>query len=146
MREKSTTAGTTLFASELNGFEGMYRSMKLKSGRGSTRLVLKNEAFWTDGKRQRDQERERQRQEPQAADHGRGSQAQRLQLGRPERPQARDDRDGDVGQDHHLEQLDEAVRCPLQRRGLLAEEQPGEDAEREPDEDLARERHEGVWT
>ena len=96
------------------------------------------------GKRQRDQERERQRQDPQAADHGGGFQTQRLQLGRPERPQAGDDRDRDVGQDHHLEQLDEAVRRPLQRRRLLAEEQPGEDAEREPDEDLARERHETV--
>jgi len=49
MRENSTTAGTTLFASELNGFDGMYRSMKLNAGRGSTRLELKNEAFWTDG-------------------------------------------------------------------------------------------------
>ena len=94
------------------------------------------------GKRQRDQERERQRHEPQAANHGRGSQAQRPELGGPERPETGDDRDGDVGQHHHLEQLDETVGRPLQRRRPLAEEQPGEDAKREPDEDLSRERHE----
>ena len=49
MREKRTTAGTTLFARALNGFAGMYRSMKLKAGRRSTRLELKNEALSTAG-------------------------------------------------------------------------------------------------
>ena len=98
------------------------------------------------GKRQGDQECERERHEPQAANHRRGSQAQRPELGPPERAEAGDDRDGDVGQHHHLEQLDETVSRPLQRRGPLAEEQSGEDAQREPGEDLSRERHEsGGW-
>ena len=93
------------------------------------------------GKRQRDQERERERQQPQTANHRRGAQAQRAELGGPERPETGDDRDGDVGQHHHLEQLDEPVGRPLQRRRLLAEEQPGEDAESEPGEDLSGKRH-----
>ena len=93
------------------------------------------------GKRDRNQERERERHEPQAANHGRGSQAQRAELGGPERPEAGDDGDGDVGQHHHLEQLDEPVGRPLHRRRPLAEEQPGEDAAGEPDQDLSRKRH-----
>ena len=48
--ENSTTAGTTLFASELNGLAEMYRAMKSNAGCRSTRLELKNEAFWTWGK------------------------------------------------------------------------------------------------
>jgi len=36
------------------------------------------------------------------------------------------------GEDRHLEQLDVAVRCPLERGRLLAEEQPYQDAEVRP--------------
>ena len=93
------------------------------------------------GKRQRDQEGERERHQPQTADHRRGSQAQRADLGVAEGPEAGDDGDGDVGQHHHLEQPDEPVGRPLQRRRLLAEEQPGDDAASEPDEDLSGECH-----
>ena len=108
------------------------RGPPLDEARAEERCVLHRR------KRQRDQERERERQQPQPANHGRRPQAQRPQLRGLERPEAGDDRDGDVGQHHHLEQLDEAVGRPLQRRRLLAEEQPGEDAEGEPGQDLPR--------
>ena len=41
---KSTTAGTTLLASEWNGLEGMNSETKSKGGRFSTSVVLKNDA------------------------------------------------------------------------------------------------------
>ena len=132
MIENSTTAGTTLFASELNGFAGMYRSMKSNGGSPLDEARAEERRALNRGKGQRDQERERERHEPQAANHRRGAQAQRPQLGRPERAETGDDRDGDVGQHHHLEQLDETVGRPLQRRRPLAEEHPGEDASASP--------------
>ena len=92
--------------------------------------------------RQRDQECERQRQKPETANHSRGPQAQCAELGGLERPETGDDRDGDVGQHHHLEQLDETVRGPRQGRRPLPEEQPGEDSPSEPGENLSRECHE----
>ena len=144
MREKSTTAGTTLFARELNGFAGMYRSMKLKAGRCSTRLELKNDAFWTEGNVsgiRNANASARSHRPPITAAARRPSVRSSDGL---ERPETGDDRDGDVGQHHHLEQLDEPVGRPLQRRRPLAEEQPGEDAESEPGEDLSRERHEAA--
>ena len=58
-----------------------------------------------------------------------------------ERPEAFDDRDRDVGKDGHLEQLDEAVRRPLERQRALAEEEPHHDAQGKADEDLAGEGH-----
>src|SRR5207344_3578498 len=42
----------------------------------------------------------------------------------------------------HLEQLDETVGRPLQRRRLFAEEDPSKGAKSEPDKDLSREGHE----
>ena len=113
----------------------MYKSTKSKAGRRSTRLELKNEAFCDRGKRQGDQERKEQRQQPQTANHRRGPQAQRAELGGPEGPETGDDGDGDVGQHHHLEQLDEPVGHPLERRRPLAQEQPGEKATGEAGED-----------
>ena len=144
MMENRTTAGTTLFASAVKRIRGnvevdeVERRPALDEARAEERRVLNR------GKRERDQERERERHEPQTADHGRGSQAQRAELGGPERPEAGDDGDRDVRQHHHLEQLDETVGRPLQRRRPLAEEQAGEDAASEPDEDLSRERHEAT--
>jgi hypothetical protein len=96
------------------------------------------------GKRQGNEEGERKRQEPQTANHGRGSQAQRPEIRGPKRPETGDDRNGDVRQHHHLEQLDETVGRPFQRRRALAEKQPCEDAKSEACEDLSRECHEAA--
>ncbi len=49
IRLKSTTAGTTLLASELNGLVGMYRLRKSNGSRSSSSVALKNEAFELDG-------------------------------------------------------------------------------------------------
>ncbi len=107
------------------------RRPPLDEARAEERRVLHR------GKRQRDQERERERHEPQAADDGRGPQAQRADLRVIERPEAGDDGDGDVRQHHHLKQPDETVGRPLQCRRLLAEKEAGDDASDEPDEDLS---------
>ena len=80
MSENRTTAGTTLFASELNGFAGMYRSMKLNAGRVLDEARAEKRRVLDGGKRQGNQERQRQRHEPQTANHGRGPQAQRPQI------------------------------------------------------------------
>src|SRR5262252_915190 len=45
----STTAGTTLLASELNGLAGMYRLTRSNDSRGSTSVVLKKDAFSSGG-------------------------------------------------------------------------------------------------
>ena len=90
---------------------------------------------------QGDQEREGQRQDPQATNHGRRRRAEPPEFGPAQGSEAGDDRDGDVGQHHHLEQLHEPVGRPFQRRRLLAEEQPGEGAKREPGDDLRGEGH-----
>ena len=65
---------------------------------------------------QRHEHRERQAHDPERDQHGAGAQAEPARVRSVERPEALDDRDRDVGQDRHLEQLDEAVRRPLERR------------------------------
>ena len=47
---KSTTAGTTLLASEAKGFDGMYELTKSMGSRPSRSVVLKNEAVSMRGK------------------------------------------------------------------------------------------------
>ena len=74
---------------------------------------------------------------PERHQDGAGAQAEPPRVRGLERPEALDDRDRDVGQHRHLEQLDEAVRRPLERERVLAEEEPHQDAEGEADEDLA---------
>ena len=90
---------------------------------------------------QRHEHRERQAHGPERHHDGAGAQAEPARIRGVERPEAFDDRDGDVGKDRHLEQLDEAVRRPLERERLLAEEEPHQDAEGEADEDLGGEGH-----
>ena len=91
--------------------------------------------------RQRHQQRERQSDEPERHEDGAGAKPEPPRVGGAERAEALNDRDRDVGQHGHLEQLDEAVRGPLERQRALAEEEPDQDAEGEADEDLAGERH-----
>ena len=137
MTENSTTAGTTLLASELNGFDGMYRSTKLNGGRRSTSVVLKNMALSTVGKRQRNQEREERARGPEPDQHRAGPHAERPRLRVGQRSEARHDRERDVRQHRHLQQLHEAVGGPLQDARVLAEKQPDGDACRQADQNSA---------
>ena len=141
MTENRTTAGTMLLASELNGFDGMYRSTKLKAGRRSSSAELKNMALSTSGNASgiRNAYSNAMAQSPPST--APGAQAQGARLLVAERPEARHNRDRDVGQDGHLQQLDEAVGDPFQDRGGLAEEQADGDAGAQSDENLAGERH-----
>jgi hypothetical protein len=58
-----------------------------------------------------------------------------------ERPQARDDRERDIGQHHHLQQLDEAVRYHLEHAGVFAEKQSDEGAGYESNKDFGGRTH-----
>ncbi len=92
-------------------------------------------------KREREDHRESERHDPQQGQHRPGPEAEPLRFRGVERPEARDDRDRDVGQDRHLQQPDEAVRDDLDGRDEFSEEEPGREARHQADEDLARERH-----
>ena len=96
-----------------------------------------------DGKRERHEEGIDERHQPQRDDDRADPQTEQPRFVRPQRPEARDDRDRHVGQDGHLEQLDEALGGPLQDRRLLAEEQADEDAGAEADQDLVRKTQSG---
>ena len=91
--------------------------------------------------RQRHQHRVEQANRPERHEHGAGAQAQPPGFCRLQRAQTFDDGNRDVGEDRHLEQLDEAVRRPLENERFLAEEQTHQDAEGEADEDLAGRSH-----
>ena len=78
---------------------------------------------------------------PQSHQDGASLDAEALGLREVDGPEARDDRDGDVGQDRHLQQLDEAVRHDRERSDHLAEEEPHGNAGGEAGQNLLRERH-----
>ena len=52
-------------------------------------------------------------------------QAKRLGLRQIEPAQARDERDGHIGQDRHLQQLDVDIRADLEKRDPFSEEHAG---------------------
>ena len=87
---------------------------------------------------QRNEEREHERKRPQADQHGTGAKAQRSRFRVTERAQAGDDREDDVREHRHLQQLHEPVGGPGEHRRALPKEHTDGNARRQSDQDPPR--------
>jgi hypothetical protein len=81
-----------------------------------------------------------QRDHPEREQHHAGAACQIPRLLEAEATDLRDQRNGHVGQDGHLEQTDVDVSKDLERRALLAQEDPDRDTAEDPDEDPGPQR------
>ena len=108
--EKSTTAGTTLLDSAVERIGRNKQIDEVKRPALFDQRGAEKRCGLDVGKGQRNKKRESQRDGPQADENRSGAEPECFHLIVTERPQTRDNRERNIRQHGHLQQLDETVR------------------------------------